>query len=50
MENVLLKRASHTFASLEPNRKTMKSAPGKRPPDKTHSAPEKKLFSRISCA
>ena len=25
-------------------------AGGKRPPDKTHSAPEKKLSSRISCA
>ena len=39
-----------TFAPLESNRKTMKSASGKRPPDKTHSAPEKKLSSRISCA
>ena len=38
------------FAPLESNRKTMKSASGKRPPDKTHSAPEKKLSSRISCA
>ena len=28
----------------------MKSASGKRPPDKTHNAPEKKLSSRISCA
>ena len=40
----------HTFAPLESNRKTMKSASGKRPPDKAHSAPEKKLSSRISCA
>ena len=39
-----------TFAPLESNRKTMKSAAGKRPPDMTHSAPEKKLSSRISCA
>ena len=39
-----------TFAPLESNRKTMKSASGKRPPDKTHSAPEKKLSSRISSA
>ena len=29
---------------------TMKSASGKRPPDKAQSAPEKKLSSRISCA
>ena len=28
----------------------MKSALGKRPPDKAHSAPEKKLSSRISCS
>ena len=38
------------FALLESNRKTMKSAAGKRPPDMTHSAPKKKLSSRISCA
>ena len=42
--------SNDTFAPLESNRKTMKSASGKRPPDKTHSAPEKKLSSRISCA
>jgi len=29
-------------------RKTMKSASGKRPPDKAHNTPEKKLSSRIS--
>ena len=40
----------HTFAPLESNRKTMKSAAGKRPPDMTHSAPKKKLSSRNSCA
>ena len=40
----------HTSVPLESNRKTMKSASGKRPPDKTHSAPEKKLSSRISSA
>ena len=33
----------------ESNRKTMKSAAGKRPPDMTHSAPKKKLSSRIDC-
>ena len=40
----------HTFAPLESNRKTMKSASGKRPPDKAHNAPEKKLSCRINWA
>ena len=47
------KEGAHGHAALVPlesNRKTMKSASGKRPPDKAHSAPEKKLSSRISCA
>ena len=36
----------HAFAPLESNRRTMKSASGKRPPDEAHGAPEKKLSSR----
>ena len=38
-----MKSASeHTSAPLESNRKTMKSASGKRPPDKAHTAPHSK--------
>ena len=40
----------HPFAPLESNRKTMKSASGKRPPDNAHGAPEKKQSSRSNYA
>ena len=40
----------HPFAPSESNRKSMKSAAGKGPPDMTHSAPKKKLSSRTSSA
>ena len=32
------------FASLESNRKTMKSASGKRPPDEAHGVPRKRSY------
>ena len=44
------RKRSYQTAPLESNRKTMKSAAGKRPPDKAHNTPEKKLSSRIRSA